>query len=181
MAELQALTPCAGLLPITVGVVTAEEVEAGPLTALAAFKGQADALKDALDAAHGVGWPAPGHSTVQGTARIMWFGHAHALLMGVTPDPGLAAHAALTDQSDAWAVVRLSGDGARDVLARLTPLDLRDAVFPTGACARSDLAHMQAAVLRTGDQVWQVMVFRSMAATLVHDLGITMRAVAARG
>lgn len=181
MAELQALTPCAGLLPITVAGVTAEEVAAGPLTALAPFKGRASALADALQAAHGLGWPDPGTSMAQGAARIMWFGHSHALLMGVAPDPGLATHAALTDQSDAWAVVQLEGSGARDVLARLTPLDLRDAVFPVGACARSDLAHMQGAVLRLGDQAWQVMVFRSMAATLVHDLDTAMRAVAARG
>ncbi|MFD1508941.1 sarcosine oxidase subunit gamma [Lacimonas salitolerans] len=181
MAELLATTPCAGLLPITVGSVTAEEAAAGPMTALAPFKGQTGGLADALQAAHGLGWPAPGQRMVQGAARIMWFGHSHALLTGAAPDPALAAHAALTDQSDAWAVVRLHGAGARDVLARLTPLDLRDAVFPAGTCARSDLAHMQGAVLRTGDQAWQVMVFRSMAATLVHDLEIAMRAVAARG
>ena len=36
----------------------------------------------------------------------------------------LGGLAAVTDQSDAWAGLRLAGDAAREVLARLVPLDL---------------------------------------------------------
>ena len=108
------------------------------------------------------------------------FGREVALLMGPAPDASLAAHAALTDQSDAWIVVRLEGAGARDVLARLTPIDLRDSVFKRGHTARTELAHMMASLTRVGPQAWQIMVFRSFAQTLAHDLKTAMQGVAAR-
>nr|WP_256474067.1 sarcosine oxidase subunit gamma family protein [Lutimaribacter sp. EGI FJ00013] len=177
---MTAKTPCAGLLPISAGRVTVTEVDPGPMTAIAPFKGKEKTLAGALDRAHGLGGPAPGQTRVKGHVRILWFGHAHALLVGVAPKPTLARHAALTDQGDAWAVVQVEGAEARDVLARLTPLDLRDAVFAVDATARTELAHMQAAITRVGAQAWQMMVFRSMATTLVHDLDAAMRGVAAR-
>lgn len=181
MAELVAKSPCAGLLPISEGGVTVSEVDPGPITAIAPFRGKEKTLNTALTRAHGLGWPAPGQSDAAGDARIQWFGHSHALLLGVAPKASLANHAALTDQGDAWAVVRIDGKGARDVLARLTPLDLRPAAFPVGSTARSELQHMQAAITRVGRDAFQVMVFRSMAQTLVHDLQVALRGVAARG
>ena len=89
--------------------------------------------------------------------------------------------AALVDQSDAWAVVRLEGEGAEDVLARLVPVDLRLVSFPMGATARSKIGHMSGSVTRVGEDAFWLMVFRSMAETLVHDLKSAMEAVAARG
>ena len=91
-------------------------------------------------ALQGLGWPAPGQVIAQGSARAQWFGLDLALLIGAAPEAGLARHAALTDQSDAWAVLRLEGAGAGDVLARLTPLDLRESVFGTGRTARAPRA-----------------------------------------
>ena len=101
--------------------------------------------------------------------------------MGAEPSAKLAKHAALTDQSDAWSCVLLEGEGARDVLARLTPLDLRDSACPIGAALRSELFHMPVSIARLAENTWQIMGFRSMAATLVHDLERAMKSVAARG
>ena len=180
MAELIAKTPCAGLLPLSVGALTLTEVDPGPMTAIAPHRGQAAAVGKAL-AALGVDWPAPGQAlTGKGGARIQWFGHVHALLCGVSAPAALARHAALTDQSDAWAVVRLEGAGAAAVLARLTPLDLREAAFAPGSTARSELFHMAAAITRSGAESFEIMVFRSMAGTLVHDLRGAMEAATAR-
>ena len=96
------------------------------------------------------------------------------------PEASLAEHAALTDQSDAWLVVRLEGAGARDVLARLTPVDLRDSAFKRGHTARTELAHMMASLTRVGPQAYQVLVFRGFSQTLAHDLKSAMEGVAAR-
>ena len=102
------------------------------------------------------------------------------MLIGPEPDASLGEYAALTDQSDGWAVVRLEGKGAGDVLARLVPLDLRPASFKRGHSARTDLAHMMASLTKVGENAFQIMVFRSMARTLVHDLKTAMEGVAAR-
>ena len=180
MTELKALSPAAGLLPLTIGSVTLREDEMRTLTLIAPYKGQEAALDKALDAAHGLSWPAAGTTTQSGTARLVWFGRAAALLVGVEAAAKLVRHAALTDQSDAWSSVTLEGAGARDVLARLTPVDLRDTVFPVGATARTEVFHMAGSITRLGVESWQIMGFRSMAKTLVHDLQVAMEGVAAR-
>jgi len=174
--RLSATTPCAGLLPLHIGTVTATEEIPGHLTALAPAQGLGAALKSA----HGLELPEPGRATGTEAARAIWFGRAHVLLIGPAPDPALAGHAALTDISDGWAVVRLEGAGAAQVLARLTPIDLRAQVFQPGHTARTELFHMQASITRLDADAFLIMVFRSMARTLVHDLRTAMEGVAAR-
>lgn len=180
MVKLMPKSPCDGLLPLTIGTLTASAPDPGVLTSLAPFKGRKAALSDALQSAHGMALPKPNRATGKQGARALWFGQGTALLMGPQPDEALAHHAALTDQSDAWAVVRLDGSGARDVLARLTPIDLRARVFKRGHTARTDLQHMMGSITRTGEDAYQIMVFRAFAETLVHDLKTAMETVAAR-
>jgi len=181
VAELVAKSPCEGLLPLEIGAVQVTEEDPGVMTSILPYKGQGTALSAALKAAHGMAFPAPNRATGKAGARAIWFGLDQALLMGPEPDASLAEHAALSDQSDAWAVVRLEGAGAEDVLARLVPVDLRGAVFKRGHTVRSQVAHMAGSVTRVGDRAFLILVFRSMAATLVHDLKTAMEAVAARG
>lgn len=180
MVDLKAESPCAGLLPVTAGGLRLTEVTPGRMTSLAPYRDREAALSEAMQAAHGMAWPKSGRITGREGARAMWFGRNMAMLIGPDPDDGLAAHAALTDQTDAWAVLQLAGKGAVEALARLCPLDLRDAVFKRGHTARTDVAHMAGSVSRIGAQDWQIMVFRSMATTLVHEVETAMRRVAAR-
>lgn len=189
MVELAAKTPLAGLVPVTLGGATLIEADLGRLTSVAPYCGQDRALAAALRAAHGIAAPGPGRVAGQIGARIagqgeaaaIWFGHRLFLLAGPAPDETLAAHAALADQGDGWACARLEGRGAAQVLARLTPLDLRPGVFRRGQTARTDLRHMAASITRLGDEDFLILVFRAFARTLVHDLRQTMQGVAARG
>ena len=181
MVKLLAKTPCDGLLQQSIGSVELTEVEAGVLTSIMPYQGQEKALSAAAKEAHGMAWPAPLRATGKDGARLVWFGRGQALLMGPAPDPGLARFAALSDQSDAWTIVRLNGAGAEDVMARLAPVDLRPFVFKRGHTLRTDIMHMAGSITRLGEAALQVMVFRSMAATLVHDLKTAMEGVASRG
>ena len=180
MVDLKETSPCAGLLPLTIGGVTVEEVLPGRLTSLAPFGASSD-LSGALEKAHGCAFPAPNRSTGKAGARCIWFGRNEALLIGPEPDAALGAHGAVVDLSDAWAVVSVKGAGAMDVLARLVPVDLRDAAMKRGHCIRTQVVHMNASILKLGADHFQIMVFRSMAGTLVHDLKRAMAAVASRG
>lgn len=180
MVDLIALTPCDGLLPVTLGSVSLSEDLPEAMTSIAPYKGQRDALSKAMETAHGVAFPAINRSTDKLGARAVWFGQGMALLQGPAAAIELAEFAALTDQSDAWAVVRLEGEEAEDVLARLVPVDLRQHSFKAGYTVRTELAHMMASITRVGPDAFQVMVFRSMARTLVHDLKVAMAGVAAR-
>jgi len=181
VTDLTETTPCAGLGPVTAGALRLTEAEPGRVTVMAAYKGQSAALGRALKRAHGLGWPAPGAVIVGDGGRVQWFGPEMALLLGPEPDAELAKHAALTDQSDAWAVLTLEGPGAAATMARLTPLDLRESAFGPGRTARTEVAHMAGAVTRAGAETFEIMAFRSMAASLVHEVVLAMRRVAARG
>ncbi|MGC1504370.1 MAG: sarcosine oxidase subunit gamma family protein [Sulfitobacter sp.] len=180
MVDLKEQSACAGLLPVSLGTVTVEEAAPEWMTCLSAF-GDASGLAAVLEQAHGVTLPMPGRSSGKGGVRCLWFGRGEVLLTGAAPDADLEKHAAVVDLSDAWAVVSVSGADAVDVLARLVPVDLRVATFKRGHTARTQLGHMQASITRTGADMFQVMVFRSMAGTLVHDLKQAMAAVASRG
>lgn len=162
---------------MTLAGVTLAEGAAGPISSIAVLPGGAKAVAKGLKAL-GLTMPAPNTFAEKKGARIVWTGREQAFLMGVEC-PALDG-AAVTDQSDGWATLGLSGVGAVDVLARLVPLDLRLSAFPVGSAVRSGLNHMNAVILRVGDYAFEVMVFRSMARTAWHELETTMGMVAAR-
>ena len=181
MAELIAKSPCEGLLPFSTGSADLTELWPDHMTLIAPYKGKDIAAAAALKSAHGLDLPLPGQSSGDAEARVIWFSRGQSLLIGPKADATLEASAAVTDLTDGWSVVELKGKGIADVLARLSPMDFRLSQFPTGKSARTELKHMMASITRTGDAAFQIMVFRSMAATLVHDLKTAMEAVAARG
>jgi heterotetrameric sarcosine oxidase gamma subunit len=175
--ELIAKSALEGHAPLTLGGVTLAELLPGPITSVAVLPGGTKAVAKGLKPL-GLVFPAPNTFAEKAGARIVWTGRDQVFLIGVAP-PALDG-AAVTDQSDGWAVLALSGPGAVDVLARLVPLDLRLAAFPVGRAARSGLNHMNAVILRTGDYAFEIMVFRSMARTAWHEVETTMHMVAAR-
>ena len=180
MVDLNAKTPSEGHKPVIRGGVTLSEVPMTTITALLPYRGKAADLSAALHAAHGMGLPGPNSLTRAGPAACLWTGLDQAMLIGAEPAETLSAHAAVVDQSDGWTVATLTGAAGVDVLARLTPVDLRPAVFPEGAAIRTQVGHMTASVARLSGDTVQIMVFRSMAGTLWHDLKTAMSGVAAR-
>lgn len=180
MVDLIEKSACEGLLPVTKGTVTLSEIAPVIVTSVTAFQDQADAVSSALEAADGVAMPAPNRSVGTAKLRAIWIGPNQAFLIGKPLRADLAGLASTTDQSDAWAIVKLEGQHASDVLARLTPLDLRASQFKRGHTAKTDLMHMMASITKTGGDVFEIMVFRSMAKTLVHDLTTAMATLAAR-
>jgi len=178
--HLASQQPCAGLgLPLTLGRCRLEALQAEAITAIAPFPGGNSAV-DACLKPLGLRFPGPGESRSAAGARIVWAGRDTAFLIGAPPPGGLCEHAAISDQSDGWAGLRLEGADSEAVLARLVPLDLRGAVFGPGQCARAPINHMQALILRTRPDAFDIRVYRSMTATLVHELTEAMRGVCAR-
>lgn len=170
MANLIDRTPAADLLPVTIGQATLTEISVDAITWIAPF----DTL---AEIAPGLAMPGPGATTANADTTAISTGPGQALVLGNAVWP---EDAATVDQSDGWTIARLDGPTARDILARLTAIDLRDTAFPKGATARTLLGHMTGSVTRTGSDAYDLMVFRSMAATLVHEVTRAMKAVAAR-
>ena len=174
MVKLIAKSPCDGLPPINLDGLVVREVLPETITCVAAFNGQEDKVSEALKSQIGAELPKPGRFTGRAGNRVVWSGLGQFLVLG----PAVrVAGAAVTDQSDAWAGVSLAGDIARDVLARLTPLDLRESHFKRGHVARSLLGHMHGLFLHTGADRFEVFVFRSMAHTMVREIAHAAQSV----
>jgi sarcosine oxidase subunit gamma len=178
VADLIATSPLEGRAPLALGGCTLSEASPGRITSVAPFRGRQKAFARALKAM-GLAFPEPGRIVVSGSAQLVWTGREQAFLIGADP-AGLAPHAALTDQTDGWAALRLEGPGAEAVLARIVPVDVRAAAFPPGRSARVPFNHMSSVLMRTAAEAFEVLVFRSMARTAWHEAEAAMTALAAR-
>ncbi len=176
MPELIAKTALEGQ-SLTVGTSTLAEADVGRITSVAVFPGGAKAVAKGLKTL-GLTMPEPNSLVERKGARLVWTGREQAFLMGV--DCPELEGAAVTDQTDGWTVLTLTGAGAVDVLARLVPMDLRLPAFPVGRAVRTQLNHMNVVILRLGEHAFEIMGFRSMARTAWHELEAAMQMLAAR-
>jgi sarcosine oxidase subunit gamma len=116
-------------------------------------------------------------------ARVSWAGSGQWLVEGLGPGEvadWLTGLAAVSDQTDAWAGTRLSGAAAREMLARLVPIDLIPEAFPPGTAARTLLRHVPLLLIAREEGAFELLVPRSYARTAVSDLVRAMRLVAGR-
>ena len=81
-------------------------------------------------------------------------------------------HALAVNVSDARSVVRVSGSGARDALAKLCPVDLSETAFQSGMIRRTRLAQVAAAFWMTGEDSFDVICFRSVADYVFDSLSV---------
>lgn len=176
MFRLRAEPPAAGLLPVRAGALELRHAPVAAITQILPFAGRHEAVSEALRDAHGLRFPAPNQVESAGDLCLAWSGLDEALALG--PPVGAIEGAAVIDQSDAWAPMKLAG-AAADVLARLCPVDLRPAAFPPGSAARTGLGHVAVLLLAEDDGVL-ILVPRSMAAHAVEEIAEAMRAVVAR-
>lgn len=175
MADLIA-TPPLTHAPLTRGGVTLAAWDPGPMAAVCPFPGRD---VDAALAPLGVTFPAPGQVVSAGAVRMVWTGRAQAFLVGAPPPAGLPDVAAVSDQSDGWAGLRVSGPAAGDALTRLVALDLRPQAFPAGQVVRTGLNHLPMVLLRD-ETGFALLVFRSMARSAWHEIAAVMDMLAAR-
>ena len=180
MVSLIAKHALSGQAPLALQDLHFQIEDLGPITSIAPFNGQESALNAVLEAGHGLRFPVPNTSTQQAVAKLLWSGRGQALVVGVAPDARLAAHAAVTDQSDGWVTLGLEGARAEAVLARLVAVDLRLTACPVGASLRAQVQHIPALIHRAAPQVFHIMVMRSFGQSAWHEVSEAMRGVAAR-
>lgn len=77
---------------------------------------------------------------------------------------------AISDQTHGRVRIMISGPQVRDVLAKGAMIDLADGVFVVGASAMTQIGHIGAMITRTDDDCFEIMVLRSFAVSLWHEL-----------
>ncbi len=128
----------------------------------------------AVEATLGLTLPEAGQSATAGPVTVLWLGPDEWLVVtdnGADALVGSLGHAlkgldvAVTDVSDARAVIRLVGTTARDVLAKGCTVDLHPRVFGPGQVVQSTLAKADVILYQvTGDDLaFHIHVGRSFA------------------
>lgn len=152
-------------------------VEMAPPRGMAGIALYGDDLKKLLDALGGM-LPLPGRQLRAEGVRYLWSGPASWLALADGDDPEfsamlarrLAGVAAVTDQSDGRAVLRVHGPTARDALAKLLPIDLHPSTFSEDATALTLAGHVAVQIWRGGENAFELACFRSFAGALYEAL-----------
>ncbi len=143
------------------------------LASVHARKGAGAALAAKVKATYGADLPqrpqriAAGDLAFVGTGPGAWMAVGEAGPLGFADRlaADLAGLASVNDQSDGYAALRLEGPAVLDVLAKGVFLDLHDSAFPVGSAAGVVIAHIGAILWRREAMVFEVLVFRSYAAS----------------
>lgn len=164
------------------GVSVCERASLSLATVLAR-KGQARALADAVRGHCGLDLPAAGLWSEGGGTMFLSTGPGAWLVMREEGGYGLAKElaealggiASVSDQTDGYGVLRLSGPRVRDVLAKGVHLDLDPGRFPVGAVAATTASHVGVTLWRLPDlpdgaPVFEAALFRSYAGSFWHWL-----------
>jgi len=141
--------------------------------ALKAGATQAGATQAGAPRAGGVKMPKQGMANVAGDSGLCWMSPDEVLVLcpyDEVTDRLDALNARLSDTfalavnvSDARAVFRVSGPAAREVLAKLCPVDLSPEAFKPGMFRRTRMAQVPAAFWMDDDQTVRIICFRSVA------------------
>ncbi len=162
------------------------EVTDRALVSIAVPLGGEAALAEALRAVFGAEPPAVGHVAQSADGEARFLGLARDQIFALLPArgplaaPDLAARlgpvAYLTDQTDAWVMLRLEGPLARAALERTCMLDLE--ALPPGRVARTVMEHLGTIVVREGPERFLLMSASSSARSFLHCIETSLRNVA---
>ena len=130
-------------------------------------------LKKAASDASGVDMPKLGHANNAEQSGLAWMSPDELLVMVPYGDVGAkldqidkhlkGQHYLAVNVSDARAVFRVSGAGAREVIAKLAPVDLSADAFKPGQFRRTRIAQVPAAFWMDADESLNIICFRSVA------------------
>lgn len=164
------------------GVVATERDELA-LAIVMARRGKTQALADRVREQLHVELPEGPRRAVNGELAFAGIGPGMWL---ATRDKGINAFsrelrgllsdvAAVSDQSDAYAVLSLAGFNVREILAKLVSIDLHSRAFSTGDIAVTMAGHLALTVWRLEDQangspIFELAVPRSFAESFAHAL-----------
>jgi len=153
VAKLIRTRPLAGIATAVQPALPSQvKLEAMPYRAMVNLRLEAEATHvSLLNATLQIDLPMKANTTIQGSGpRCLWLGPDEwmvsseaqtgtALVASLSETLGSTHHSA-KDLSDNYTTLRLSGAKARDVLSKLTPLDVHQRVFTTGQCAQTVMA-----------------------------------------
>jgi sarcosine oxidase subunit gamma len=178
MTELRAVSGFDDLLhPVGSGAgLTVTDLDGIGIASVQAFKRRTEAVAAALAAADASIRATANGRAAMGIGPGRWLVTQPGAANSLAPEleATLGALASVNDQSDGYAVLRITGPRVRDILARGVNIDLHDTAFPVGKAAATGIAHIGVTLWRCdnvdGLAVFEIALFRSMAGSFMHWL-----------
>ena len=80
----------------------------------------------------------------------------------------------LTDQSDSWVILKISGEKSRNALERICPINLHTNTFQIGNVARTVMEHIGVIIYRIDEDEFFLISPRSSAKSFLHAVEISI-------
>jgi sarcosine oxidase subunit gamma len=168
--------------------VTVSEVVDQSLVMIAMPNGKAEEIEAAMSKSCGLSVPAMGQSTQSADGSItLWRLQKNQVLAYYAYESDdaeaniaerfNAPSAYYTDQSDTWAMIRVSGERSRDILERICPIDLDPSVFTLGSVSRTIMEHIGTIIYRDGDDSYVLLTMRSFGRSMLHAIEVSVENV----
>lgn len=151
------------------------------LVQVMARRGKAGEMAKAAQARFGIAAPETPKAVDTADATLIWSGPDQFLVLSKGGKhtiealaPVFVGSASLSEQSHARALIGISGEKARAMLAKLSSIDLHPDVFGVGAAAATSMDHTSVTLWRGGDHddqaVFNLLVFATFAESLWHTI-----------
>lgn len=177
--------PALGAYDRTFDGVRLRELVDLALVSIALPRGGEAAAEQAIEAAFQAGLPVPGKSVLSrdGSQRLLRLGREQLFVLFArdTPDAEtcianrLNGAAYITDQSDVWVGLEMSGANARRALERICPIDLHPTAFAQGSVARTAMEHLGTMIVHSEPDTFVLMSARSSAGSFLHAVETSIR------
>lgn len=174
---LAARTPLGGF-KFETDAISIDEVTERGIVSVATPKAGEKMLAQSIAAEFSTALPTPGQSTTSTKSNARLLGLAQDQIFIVFDDPdnqepariitALEQSAYLTDQSDSWTTIRVSGPASREALERICPIDLHNETFSVGAVARTAMEHLGTIIYRESTDSFVLMSAVSSARSFLH-------------
>lgn len=142
--------------------LTVREITSTAILSCAVNPAQSGDVSAVLNTTLQLNWPSIGNCTTAANASCLGLqpDQCFVLLENGQKDDQTSAQdtvsalqtvAAVTDQSDAWIIVEISGERVRDALERICPIDLDPERFVENSVARTSMEHLSVIIVRRGE------------------------------
>lgn len=148
------------------------------LVSIALPLGREDKALKAIKTGYGVDLPEVGESILSkdGKVRLLRMAQDQAFVMFTHSKPDAAQvvskkikdSAYVTDQTDVWTALHLSGPSSRRALERICPIDLDTETFAEGHVARTVMEHLGVVILRDAADSFVLLSASSSAGSFLH-------------
>ncbi|TPM32231.1 sarcosine oxidase subunit gamma [Mesorhizobium sp. B2-2-2] len=161
--------------------VSLSETRNFDLVQVMARRGKGAEMAKAAKARFGVAAPEAPKAVQTADATLIWSGPDQFFVLSQGGRHGIeklaqafAASGSLSDQSHARVLISIYGGKAREMLAKLSSIDLHPEAFPVGAAAATSMDHTSVTLWRgedrNGQAVFNLLVFATFAESLWHTI-----------